>query len=154
MGAPKSGGSATQMTLPSRMKAPLVGLAAVIALGGFAVPADAALPQQAGSVDLANAKPNATADGAAGSDQRGTVVAVAGDVNGDGLGDTIVGAPQADPNGRRDAGTAFIVFGRLDASSLDLSKIGQSGGFRIDGAVTTDRLGTAASRAGDMNGDG
>ncbi len=39
-------------------------------------------------------------DGAAAGDQAGNSVAGAGDVNGDGRDDVIVGAPNADNNGR------------------------------------------------------
>ena len=143
------------MPSPSRMKPALTGALSVLLLGCLAAPAGAALPQQSGTVDLANAKPNSSIDGVASSDQAGTAVASAGDVNGDGLADVIVGAPNADPNARRDAGTVYVVFGRGDGASVDLGKIVSSGlGFRIEGAVTTDRLGGAVSRAGDMNGDG
>ena len=37
----------------------------------------------------------------------------AGDVNGDGVDDVIIGARDADPNGATDAGEAYVVFGRL-----------------------------------------
>ena len=35
----------------------------------------------------------------------------AGDVNGDGIDDLIIGALSADPNGRNDAGASYVVFG-------------------------------------------
>ena len=35
----------------------------------------------------------------------------AGDVNGDGIDDLIIGAHGADPNGRYDAGASYVVFG-------------------------------------------
>ena len=142
------------MTLALRIKPALAGLLIAAATGGFAVPAHAALPQLGGTVDLAASRPNATADGERSSDLAGTAVSSVGDVNGDGLADVVVGAPQADPYGRSSAGSAFVVFGRTDGASVDLGKIGAGAGFRIDGAVTSDRLGTALSRAGDMNGDG
>src|SRR5919199_1452206 len=142
------------ITLAPRIRAALVAATATLALGCAAVPARAALPQLGGSVDLASYKPNAAADGAASSDQAGTAVAAAGDGNGDGLADGIGGAPNADANARRDSGSAFVVFGRADGASLDLGRIGSGGGFRIDGAATTDRLGAAVSPAGDVNGDG
>ncbi len=116
-------------------------------------PAHAALPQLSGSLDLATPAPNAVVDGAVRSDGSAQVVADAGDVNGDGLEDAIVGAPYADPNGRRDAGTAYVVFGRADGQSIDLARLG-TGGFRIDGAQQGDHLGWSAAGAGDVNGDG
>ena len=137
-----------------RIRPVLAGALALAALGAAAAPASAALPQLGGAVDLGNWRPNSVADGAASSDASGAVIARAGDVNGDGLGDLLVAAQNADPRGRGNAGTTFVVFGRGDNASIDLSKIGSGGGFRIDGAAANDRLGSAVARAGDMNGDG
>ena len=47
-------------------------------------------------------------DGAAASDLFGTSVASAGDVNGDGKADFIIGAPSADPSGMSGAGSAYV----------------------------------------------
>ena len=66
------------------------------------------LPQQAGRVDLLT-KPSLRIDGEAADNQAGSWVAGAGDVNGDGLGDVVVGAPA---RGALDAGAAYVVFGR------------------------------------------
>src|SRR3954468_22029092 len=127
-------------------------LAALVSAGCLVAPAQAALPQLSGSIDLASRAPNVVVDGAGTSDGSGQVVADAGDVNGDGVEDAITTAPFADPNGRRDAGTAYVVFGRADGASIDLRTAGS--GFRIDGAVTLDHLASSAAGAGDVNGDG
>jgi hypothetical protein len=42
----------------------------------------------------------------------------AGDVNGDGLDDLIVGAAHADLSGKLDAGKSYVVFGKADTSFL------------------------------------
>src|SRR5919204_2232522 len=130
-------------------------LVAVVAFAAALAPAaHAALPQQGGAVDLGAAGPNTVADGAGSNDLTGTVVADAGDVNGDGLEDVLVTAPYADANGRRDSGTAYVVFGRADGKSLDLAAVGTGAGFRIDGGASFDHLGWSAAAAGDVNGDG
>ena len=41
----------------------------------------------------------------------------AGDVDGDGIDDLIIGASGADPNGRDDAGASYVVFGSRDPAA-------------------------------------
>ena len=83
----------------------------------------------------------------------GTAVAGAGDVNGDGLADVLVGSPRTDPFGRADAGVAYVVFGGPRVERLDLALLGQRG-YRIAGAAADDRLGNAVAGLGDVSGDG
>jgi len=92
-------------------------------------------------------------DGIDASDFSGSSVSGAGDVNGDGFDDVIVGAPGADPDGNSRAGESYVVFGKADSASIDLGALG-SGGFRIDGIDTFDFSGRSVSGAGDVNGDG
>ena len=94
-------------------------------------------------------------DGAAAYDQSGSSVSSAGDVNGDGFDDVIVGAFGADPNGNF-SGSSYVVFGQAYgfAATLDLSSIDGNNGFRLDGASTDDSSGTSVSSAGDVNDDG
>jgi hypothetical protein len=47
----------------------------------------------------------------------------AGDVNGDGLDDLIVGAPYAHPDGKSFAGKSYVVFGKVNNSAINLSDI-------------------------------
>lgn len=98
-------------------------------------------------------------DGATGGDPvigsgglAGLSVAGAGDVNGDGRPDVVIGAPRESNNGRRDSGSAYVVFGQSRPATIDLSNLG-SEGFRIDGATTGELAGRAVSGAGDVNGD-
>jgi hypothetical protein len=74
----------------------------------------------------------------------GDSVSTAGDVNGDGYDDVIVGAPHQGPNF---IGGAFVYFGSPDALSTqpDWSVLGPGG---------IDYFGSAVSTAGDVNGDG
>ncbi len=95
-------------------------------------------------------------DGAAANDNSGFSVASAGDVNGDGIADLIIGARLADPGGRNDAGSSYVVFGKPSgwAATLALSSLNGTNGFRIDGAVGGDSSGISVASAGDVNGDG
>lgn len=48
------------------------------------------------------------------TDRSGESVTNLGDVNGDGIDDLLVGAPQGSPGGLRDAGEAYVMFGRIE----------------------------------------
>ena len=89
---------------------------------------------------------------------RARSVSSAGDVNGDGFDDLIVGAPMAiDPNDGTFSGASFVVFGKTDGSAVDLSDVesdGTAGGFAINGVAAYDESGRSVSSAGDVNGDG
>ncbi len=89
-------------------------------------------------------------------DQSGRSVSSAGDVNGDGYDDVIIGAQFADPDGVSYAGESYVVFGKSGgfAASLDLSTLDGSNGFRLDGIAFGDYSGRAVASAGDVNGDG
>lgn len=91
--------------------------------------------------------------GIAAADQTGGAVAGAGDVNGDGLDDVIVGARLGAPG---DAGAAYVVFGKRDTQPVNLGAVeaGEAGGFAILGAAASDRAGVTVASAGDTNGDG
>jgi hypothetical protein len=52
-----------------------------------------------------------TIQGSSIQDQLGESVSKAGDVNGDGIDDVIVGAPDADTANNLDGGKAYVVFG-------------------------------------------
>jgi hypothetical protein len=93
-------------------------------------------------------------NGVSAGDLSGYTVSSAGDVNGDGLDDLIIGAPEDDPNGT-DSGASFIVFGRTGTTAVQLSSIAAgTGGFVINGASVSDNSGWSVSSAGDVNGDG
>ncbi len=97
-------------------------------------------------------------NGIDGSDQSGRSVSSAGDVNGDGYGDLIIGAGLADPNGDSAAGEIYVVYGGASAPGtggrFNLSALDGTNGFILNGIDANDRSGTSVSSAGDVNGDG
>ena len=100
--------------------------------------------------------------GDAPGDRAGQSVSSAGDVNGDGFGDLIVGAPFGDDGGTN-AGEAYVVFGKATGygavdgtgrAAVDLTNLAPADGFIIQGDAAYDRAGSSVSAAGDVNGDG
>jgi hypothetical protein len=97
-----------------------------------------------------------TINGLAIDDSFGVSVGSAGDVNGDGIGDLIVGSSTADPNGINNAGSTYIIFGRSGGlgTSFDLASLNGSNGFAVNGFQENSQLGFSVSNAGDINSDG
>jgi hypothetical protein len=94
-------------------------------------------------------------NGQCANDLSGFSVSAAGDVNGDGLADLIVGAINADPVTGTDAGRSYVVFGQTSGTAVELSTVAAGvGGFVINGQGTGDLSGISVSAAGDVNGDG
>ena len=88
-------------------------------------------------------------------DNAGRDVSFAGDVNGDGIDDFIIGAPGNDAGGIY-AGQAYVIFGKAGTtrSTIDLGAFASSDGFRIRGDDDYDYAGVSVSSAGDINNDG
>jgi hypothetical protein len=87
-------------------------------------------------------------------DQSGFSVSSAGDVNGDGFDDAIVGGPNAGPY---DEGESYVVFGKASwagTPAVDLAALDGTNGFQLNGIDAFDRSGWSVSSAGDVNGDG
>lgn len=87
-------------------------------------------------------------------DSAGRAVSAAGDVNGDGFADMLIGAYTAEPNGGV-SGATYVVFGKEGAfaAALELSALNGTNGFQINGEASTDQSARAVSAAGDVNGD-
>lgn len=95
-------------------------------------------------------------DGINTEDNAGISVSSAGDVNGDGLDDILIGARGSNPNGRNDSGESYVVFGKSSgfAGTIDLGSLDGTNGFRLVGIDAYDYSGVSVSNAGDVNGDG
>ncbi|MEO1278339.1 MAG: GC-type dockerin domain-anchored protein [Planctomycetota bacterium] len=99
-------------------------------------------------------------DGANPGDAAGRSVAGRGDVNGDGVDDVLIGADRADPDGMRDAGEAYVVFGRdvsvvgPFAAVFGLADLDELTGVRFKGEGSSSYLGTDIGYAGDLDSDG
>ena len=93
---------------------------------------------------------------ARGDTSAGIAVSTAGDFNGDGTADILIGTAGADPGGRTRAGSSYVIFGGTEnsAAAIDMTAIAGSDGLRIDGGAPGDRSGGSAAAAGDVNGDG
>ncbi len=80
----------------------------------------------------------------------------AGDINGDGIDDLIIGQSSAAPNGMKSAGASYLVFGQANGfdANLELTDLDGANGFTIHGLKSRDGLGGSVSGAGDINGDG
>jgi hypothetical protein len=121
-------------------------------------------------LDVRRLLPNGGGDGSRGFVLEGTQddsytahsVSNAGDVNGDGIDDLVIGAERAKVGSRVDAGESFVVFGSragfpavLSLSSL-LPPNGGDGsrGFVMQGVRRDDASGASVRNAGDINGDG
>ncbi len=76
----------------------------------------------------------------------GVSVSMAGDVNGDGYGDVIVGAYLYD-NGQQDEGRAYVYHGSA-------SGLGTSAAWIVESDQEGSQFGVSVSMAGDVNGDG
>jgi len=88
------------------------------------------------------------------TDYAGFTVSIAGDINGDGIDDVIIGAPSSSAGGGA-SGISYVVFGSSGAwtNPLALSGLDGSNGFALLGS-TGDQSAYSVSAAGDVNGDG
>jgi len=90
-------------------------------------------------------------------DRSGFSVSTAGDINGDGISDIIIGARDAKPNNIRNSGQCYVIFGKdgIGASgTIEASQLNGTNGFVCNGIAEHDMSGLSVSLAGDVNADG
>jgi hypothetical protein len=118
------------------------------------------------NVSLLNGRNGFIIEGAREDGRLGDAVSNAGDFNGDGIPDIIIGALDVDVSGSNSAGQVSIIFGSNEnftslfssnenfAGRISVSALDGTSGFRIAGYNDEQRLGISVSRAGDINNDG
>ena len=85
----------------------------------------------------------------------GLTVSAAGDINGDGYVDLLIGADGYPAGSNK--GRSYVVFGGPGVGSsgdILLSSLNGTNGFKLDGENNGDASGVSVSAAGDINGDG
>lgn len=86
----------------------------------------------------------------------GRLAGSAGDVNGDGIDDILIGAPEDNHDGLIGSGTVYIVYGRRGGfpALLPTTAIADDIGMQIHGPQAGANFGLFVDGAGDVNGDG
>ena len=94
-------------------------------------------------------------DGAVAGDHLGASVAGAGDVDGDGRADLVIGAPGTS-HGQLLSGSVYVLYGGTSAlpQTYDLAGLDGAHGRRMDGGASGDRLGTILVAGWDVDRDG
>ena len=82
-----------------------------------------------------------------GGNEIGYSVSGAGDVNGDGYADMLIGSPPS-------SYTIYLLYGGSNLADINLVDLGPDGGITIIGSAVDLNIGYSVSSAGDVNGDG
>ncbi|MEB3316780.1 MAG: hypothetical protein VKO39_01360 [Cyanobacteriota bacterium] len=126
-----------------------------ITLAGGPVAIEAAVVASVHLSAIAAGRGGFVIHGQSAGDRSGARVAGAGDVNGDGLSDLLIGVPNGRPAAGKDAGRTYVIFGKTGGGATELSAVAAgAGGFVINGQAVGDRSGASVAGAGDVNGDG
>jgi hypothetical protein len=104
-------------------------------------------------MDRSLAEANAAFVGESANDQAGRRVSGAGDVNGDGYADFLIGAPH-NMRGGDLAGAAYLMYGRQDAAAWSSNFSLRHADAVYVGEAEFDAAGYDVASAGDMDGNG
>ncbi len=103
-----------------------------------------------GTTDLGGRRSGAMLVGTSrGSPAFGSALAGAGDLDGDGLADVVLGDP-----GAGHGGAVYLLRGRRSREAVDLDDGAAAGVIRVSGVAAGDRAGAAVAGPGDLDGDG
>jgi len=113
-------------------------------------------PSPGATLSVADTLTNIIIDGVNAGDQAGAAVGSVSDLNGDGHGEILVGAPGMEIGAAVDAGAAFVVWGMTSPGGVDLGDpfSAGGGGYVMKGEAAGDAAGTALASVSDLNGDG
>jgi glycosylphosphatidylinositol phospholipase D len=108
-------------------------------------------PRQLGANDVTTTAPGAAGYALLGptDSQSGWSVSFAGDVNNDGVDDTVIGGPTYGGA----SGDIYVVFGKGSTQPVNMSLLNGTNGFLIHGSTSSAYAGWSVSSAGDVNGD-
>lgn len=140
------------MNIARQPRLTILGCIAIALAGGFAQSAFANV-----AIDTLSPVLASRIAGAGASAQLGLALDDAGDINGDGFRDIVIGAPGTADGSNNFAGAAWIVFGTsVGLPLLDLSTLTGGSGVRLakSGAVANAAIGISVAGIGDFNGDG
>jgi Ca2+-binding RTX toxin-like protein len=108
--------------------------------------------------DIAMATRLVSIDGLNAGDLAGSSVGSISDLNGDGRGEILVGAPKMEKGAAIDAGAGFVLWGPSVAGGIDLGDpfagAGNGKGYAIKGQAAGDNAGASIASIPDLNGDG
>ena len=108
------------------------------------------------TVQIADGLNTVIIDGVNAGDRAGAAVGSVSDLNGDGLGEILIGAPGMENGAATDAGAAFVIWGKSTPGGIDLGDPFSGGGkgYAIKGQSSGDKAGTTVMSIADLNGDG
>lgn len=87
-------------------------------------------------------------------DQAGWAVDAAGDFNGDGFGDIVIGAPSTSFNSKLSCGAVYVIYGKAKESpNVDLQAVRAEQGVVVYGGATQEYFGISVAGVGDVKGD-